>query len=140
LGVTTNPKEYAIKLDFRSGDALRHIDLVASDAGNPHVAPLAPRYNDRSPVGRSAGMLTFAVGLLVAAFGATAADVPARPQPTAERIRTESDRAQPTARQFAPPNQPDVSTGDARTVDELYRQLILNRNSLEYPPSGHAKR
>jgi hypothetical protein len=34
-------------------------------------------------------------------------------------------RGQPTAQQFAPPNQPDVSDSDARTVDALYRLLVI---------------
>ena len=37
---------------------------------------------------------------------------------------TDSVRVQPTAKQFAPPNQPDVSASDASDIDKLYRQLI----------------
>jgi hypothetical protein len=69
-------------------------------------------------------MLAFAAGLLVAAVGAPAADEPARSRPTAERAGTDSVRVQPTARQFAPPNLPDVSASDASDIDKLYRQLI----------------
>ncbi len=36
----------------------------------------------------------------------------------------DSVRVQPTAKQFAPPNQPDVSASDASDIDKLYRQLI----------------
>jgi hypothetical protein len=31
---------------------------------------------------------------------------------------------QPTAKQVAPLNQPDVGAGDANHIDQLYRQLI----------------
>jgi hypothetical protein len=47
----------------------------------------------------------------------------ARPRPTAEQTGTDIVRVQPTAKQFAPPNQPDVSVGDGY-IDHLYRQLI----------------
>ena len=69
-------------------------------------------------------MLTFAAGLLVAAIGARAADEPTRPQPTVERVCTDCHCMQPTAKQFATPNQPDVNPNDARAVDELYHLLI----------------
>jgi hypothetical protein len=69
-------------------------------------------------------MLAFAAGLLAAAIGARAADAPARSRPTAERVRTDSVRGQPIAKQFAPPNQPGVRASHAGTVDELYRLLI----------------
>ena len=112
-----------MKFDRRSR-AFGQVDIVVNNAGVPHVAPLSPRQKDRAAAGRAAAMLAFAAGLLVAALGARAADEPARPQPTAERAGTDSVRVQPTARQFAPPNQPDVSASDAGYVDELYRQLI----------------
>jgi hypothetical protein len=73
---------------------------------------------------RAAAMLAFAAGLLVAALGAWAADEPARPRLTDERAGTHSVRAQPTAKQFAQPNQPDVSASHASDIDKLYRQLI----------------
>jgi hypothetical protein len=73
---------------------------------------------------RAAAMLAFAAGLLIAALGARAADEPARPQPTAERTGTDSLRVQPTAKQFAPPNQPNVSASHASDIDRLYRELI----------------
>jgi hypothetical protein len=69
-------------------------------------------------------MLAFAAGLLVAALGASAADQPARPRPTVERTGTDFVRFQPTAEQFAPPNQPDINASHARFIDQLYRELI----------------
>jgi hypothetical protein len=82
-----------------------------------------PRNKDRPAVSRAAAMLAFAAGLIVAALEA-GAEQPARPQPTAARAGTDIVRVQPTAEQFAPPNQPDVSASDARFTDQLYRQLI----------------
>jgi hypothetical protein len=73
------------------------------------------KFDNRSAVRRR--WWPFAAGFLVAALGARAADEPARPRPAAERAGTDSARAQPTAEQFAPPNQPDISADDARTVD-----------------------
>ena len=64
--------------------------------------------------GRAVAILTFAAGLCVAALG-TAADEPARPQPTAER----GVPTRPTTKPFAPPGLPEFSAGDARVVDEL---------------------
>jgi hypothetical protein len=69
--------------------------------------------------GRAVAILAFAAGLCVAAL-ATAADEPARPQPTAER----GVPTRPTAKPFAPPGLPEFSAGDARVVDELYCQFI----------------
>jgi hypothetical protein len=111
-----------MKSDSRS--ALGRVDIVVSNAGVRRAAPLTPWQKDRPAAGRAAAMLAFAAGLLVAALGSPAADEPARPQPTAERAGADSVHAQPTAKQFAPPSQPDVSASDARYVDELYRQLI----------------
>lgn len=91
-------------------------------------------------------MLAFAAGLFAAAIGARAADEPVRPQPTAERVRTDCHCIQPTAKQFAPRNQPDVNPSDALAVDELYHLLIGSQpaNSLDppssTPPSGSVKR
>jgi hypothetical protein len=90
-------------------------------------------------------MLAFAAGLLAAAIGARAADERARLQPTAERVLTDSVRAQPAGKQLAPPNQPDVSARDACTVDELYRLLIgpqpANSSDppLEHPAFGQCR-
>jgi hypothetical protein len=112
-----------MRFDSLSADAVGQVDFVVYKAGNPNVAPLAPWRKDPAAVRRAAAMLAFAPGLLVAALGA-GANEPARPHSTAERAGTDSVRVQPTARQFAPPNQPDLSASDARTVDELYRLLI----------------
>lgn len=98
---------------------------------------------DRVAVSRAAAMLAFAAGLLVAAIGA-GADEPTRSQPTVKRAGTDSVRAQPTAKLFAPPHQPDDSAGAARVVDELYRQLIGPPPAISpdsrpsAPPSGRA--
>ena len=69
-------------------------------------------------------MLALVAGLLVSASRARAADGRGLLQPSTERAGTDSVRAQPTAKQFAPPNQPDVNPNDARAVDELYRLLM----------------
>jgi hypothetical protein len=118
-----------MKFDDHSADALRQthlgqIDLVVNNAGIPKMVPLTPEHKRRPAPGRVAPILAFAAGLLVAALGAEAADEPTRSRPTAERAGTDSVRVPPTARQLAPPSQPDVSASDARYVDELYRQLI----------------
>ena len=113
-----------MKFDSRSADAVRQVDLVVNKPGIPKVPLLSPRLKHRLVGVGAAAMLAFAVGLLVAVFGAWAADEPARPQPAAERAATDSVRVQPTAKQFAPPNQPDVSASDASDIDILYRQLI----------------
>jgi hypothetical protein len=105
-------------------DAVRQVNLVFNKPGIPKVAPLSPRLKHRLIAGAAATMLAFALGLLVAVFGARAADEPAPPQPTAERASTDSIRVQPTAKEFAPPNQPDVSAAGAHDIDLLYRQLI----------------
>jgi hypothetical protein len=113
-----------MKLHSRSADAVRQVNLGFQKPGIPNVALLSPRLKHRLIACAAAAMLAFAVGLLVAAFGARAADEPARPQPSAERAGTDSVRVQPTAKEFAPPNQPDVSATGARDIDLLYRQLI----------------
>jgi hypothetical protein len=69
--------------------------------------------------GRAVAILAFAAGLFFAPLG-TAADELAQPQPGAER----GVPTRPTAKPLAPPGQPEFSAGDARVVDELYRQLI----------------
>jgi hypothetical protein len=113
-----------MKRDSRSADAIRQVNLVFNKPGIPNVALLPRRLKHRLIAGAVAAMLAFAVGLPVPVFGARAADKPARPQPAAERGSTESVRVQPTAKEFAPPNQPDVSATGARDIDLLYRQLI----------------
>jgi len=132
-----------MKLDSRSADAVRQVNLAFNKPGIPNVGLLPPRLKHRLVAGAAAAMLAFVVGLLVAVFGARAADEPARPQPTAERASTDSVRVQPTANEFAPPNQPDVSDSEARDIDEIYRRLIgppPSTSSAEYPPSDSAKR
>jgi NAD(P)-dependent dehydrogenase (short-subunit alcohol dehydrogenase family) len=135
-----------MKFDSRSADAFGQVDIVVNNAGIPNVAPLTAWHKDRPAAGRAAAMLAFAAGLLVAALGARAADEPARPQPHAERAVADSVRVQPTAKQFAPPNQPDVSASDASDIDKLYRQLIgpppptSSGSRSSTPPSGSAKR
>jgi hypothetical protein len=124
LSTATKPKEYIVKFDTRSADAFGQVEVVVDNAGIPNVVPLTAWQKDRSTAGRAVAMLAFAAALLVAALGARAGDEAARPRPTAERAGTDSVRMQPTAKQFAPPNQPDVSASDASDIDKLYRQLI----------------
>ena len=112
-----------MKFDSRAADAVVQFDLVVNNAGMSNVAPLRPWHKGRPAAGRAAAMLAFAAGLLVAALGAGAGE-PVRAQATAERTVMDSIRGQPTAEQFAPPNQPDVSASGVRTVDALYRLLI----------------
>ena len=113
-----------MKFDSRFAAAVMQVDFVVNRPGIPNVAPLSPRLKHRLVGVGAAAMLAFAVGLLVAVFGALA-DEPARPRPPAERAGPHSVRGQPTAQQFAPPNQPDVSDSDARTVDALDRLLVI---------------
>jgi len=113
-----------MEFDSRFADAFGQVDLIINRPGVPKVARLSPRLKHRLVAGSLAAMLAFAVGLLVAVFGARAADESARPRPTAERAGPDSVRVQPTAQQFAPPNEPNFSDNNARYVDELYRQLI----------------
>ena len=134
-----------MKFESRSADAFGRVDIVVNNAGIPNLAPLTAWQKDRSTAGRAVAMLAFAAGLLVAALGARAADEPARPPPTAEQAGTDSVRVQPIEKQFAPPNQPDVSARDARDIDILYRQLIgppptSSGSRSSTPPSGSAKR
>ena len=122
VSTAAKPKEYIMKSDSRSADAVGQVDFVVSKAGIPNVAALTP-WRERTAVSRAAAMMAFAAGLLVGALGA-GADEPARAQPTAERTVTDSVRGQPAAKQFASPNQPGVSASDGRAVDALYRLLI----------------
>lgn len=112
-----------MKLDSLSADAVGQVDFVVNKAGIANLAPLTPWRKNRAAVSRAAAMLAFALGLLVLALGA-GADEPARSRPTAERAGTDIVRFQPIAEQFAPPQQPDMSAGDARFIDQLYRELI----------------
>ncbi len=68
----------------------------------------------------AAALVAFAAGLLAAAIGARAADEPTQHQPPAERAGTNSVHGEPTDRQFAPPNRPDVTVGDASTRHIAY--------------------
>jgi hypothetical protein len=118
------PKDYIVKFDSRSANAFGQFALLVNNAGIPNVASLTPRHTGRPAARCATAMLAFAAGLLVAALGARAGDESACPQPTAEQAGADRVRVQPTAKQFAPPNQPDVSARDARDIDEIYRQLI----------------
>jgi hypothetical protein len=113
-----------MKFDINSADTFGQVDLIVNKPGIPKVALLSPQLKHSLVACGAAALLAFAVGLLVAVFGALA-DEPARPRPAAERAGPHSVRGQPTAQQFAPPNQPDVSDSDARTVDALYRLLVI---------------
>ncbi len=114
-----------MNFDRLSADPFGHSDLAVKNAGTPNLAPLTSWHKHHRPAAaRAAAMLAFAAGLLVAALGAWAADEPARPRPTVERAGTDIVRFRPTAEQFAPPNQPDISASDARFIDQLYRELI----------------
>jgi hypothetical protein len=130
-----------MKFDSRYADALGQGDLVVNKLGVPKMARLSPQLKHRLVAGGAAAMLAFAVGLLVAVFGAWAADEAARHRPTAEGAGTDSVRLQSTSKQFALPNQPDVSAGDASYIDQLYRQLIgpPPATSSGFPLSGSAK-
>ena len=133
-----------MKLD-RSAHAFGQVASGVSNAGVPTVASPTPWHKQHGATGRAVAMLAFATGLLVVALGAVA-DEPARPRPTAERGSTDRHRMQPTAEQFAPPNQSDVSPGDARAVDELYHLLMGPQPANSFdprsstPPSGGVKR
>ena len=114
-----------MNFDDLSADPFGHTDLAVKYAGIPNVTPLTSWDKHHRPAAaRTAAMLAFAAGLLVAALGAWAADELARPRPTVERAGTDIVHFQPIAEQFAPPNQPDISASDARFIDQLYRQLI----------------
>ena len=113
-----------MKFNSDSAGAFGQVDIVVDNAGVPNLAPLTPWHKDRPAAGRAAAMLAFAAGFLVAALGTRAAGQAARPHPSAERAGTASVRVQPTAKQFAQPNQPDVSASEASDIDKLYRELI----------------
>src|SRR6266478_539650 len=107
-----------MKFNSDSAGAFGQVDIVVDNAGVPNLAPLTPWHKDRPAAGRAAAMLAFAAGFLVAALGARAAGQAARPHPSAERAGTDSVRVQP--KQFAQPNQPDVSASEASDIDKLY--------------------
>jgi hypothetical protein len=120
--------------------------VLVNKSGIPKMARLSPQLKHRIVAGGAATLLAFAVGLLVAALGAWAADEPARSRPTTERAGTDSARAQPTAQQSALPNQPSSSASDANYIDQLYRQLIGPQPAAQpdprssTPPAGRGKR
>jgi hypothetical protein len=116
----------------RSADA---VDLVVNKTGIRTEARLTPWNKDRPAAGGAVAMLAFAAGLIVAAVGARAADEPARPRPTAERASTDSVRVQPTAKQFTPPNQPEIHASDgSRRATQLrsgFGEALLLRDGDE---------
>jgi hypothetical protein len=63
----------------------------------------------------------------VSSTGTTAQDGTGTSQPA--RQSALGVRVQPSAREFAWPNRPDVDVSKAREIDELYRELIGNRSS-----------
>src|SRR5271169_3469076 len=112
-----------MRFDSLSADAVGQVDFVVNKPGIPNVAQLTPWRKHRAAVSRAAAMLGFTFGLLVNALGA-GADEPTQPRSTVERAGTDIVRFQPTAEQFAPPNQPDIGASDAPFIDQLYRELI----------------
>src|SRR5262245_60127604 len=123
-------KECIMILDSRSTDAVRQANLVFNKPGIQNATPLSTGLKHRLIAGAAAAMLAFAVGLLVAVFGSLAADPPTRPQTTVEPAGASSVRRQPTAREFAPPNQPDVSASDARDIDCSTASSSVRRRRL----------
>jgi hypothetical protein len=123
FNTATKLEDYTVKLHSRSTDGFGQVDLVVSNASVPNVALPTPWHKDRPIAGHAAAVLAFATGLLIASLGA-AADERARTRPIAERAGTANIRGHPIAKQFAPPNQPDISASDAGTVDAIYRLLM----------------
>ena len=83
---------------------------------------LARWHNDPLRQGSGAAMLLVAAAFLVGAPMARSAEDAARPRPNLE-AGADRVRVQPSAKEFAPPNPPDVSTKAAHEIDGLYRQL-----------------
>ena len=133
-----------MKFDSRSADAVRHVDFVVNKPGIPNVAPLSPRLKHRLVGVGAAAMLAFAVGLLVAIFGARAADAPAKPQHAAERAATDSARVQPKAVRAAQSarrqRQPRQVRGRALSPAHRSGAGDLVGFRLEYSSSGSTKR
>jgi hypothetical protein len=134
-----------MKFDSRFADALGQGDLVVNKPGIPKMARLSPRLKHRLVTGGAAALLAFAAGLLVAVFGALAADEPARSRPAIQRAGANSVRAQPTAEQFVPPICRCQRQGGERhrqALSPAYRSgagdLVGFR--LEYSSSRSAKR
>jgi hypothetical protein len=145
LNTATKLEDYTMKPFGRSAEALGQIDLGVSNAGLPNAVSPTPWYKDRPVAGHAVAMLAFVAGLLIASLGA-AADERAQPRPTTERGGTANIRGHSTAKQFAPPNQPDISASDAGTVDAIYRLLmgpqptISSDSRASIPPSDSRER
>ena len=71
----------------------------------------------------AAASLAVAVGLLLTGSVARADEGWENGQRTIDGAHTDRVRVQPTAREFAPPYQPDVGASAARDIDALYQQL-----------------
>jgi hypothetical protein len=81
-------------------------------------------------------MLALAALLLFAAPVARADDGLTHSRATGDGAGSDRVRVQPTANQFAVPNQPDVSPSSARAIDELYRQLIGEKPTTSFGVNG----
>jgi hypothetical protein len=102
IGKIAEPNESIMTFDSRSA-ALQPVDLVVSHAGVPDRTAFMPWHN--LPLrGSDAGLCCRA-----SARRGRRADASARPEGTAERAGMDGARVQPTANQFVPPDQPDVS-------------------------------
>ena len=134
-----------MKFYSRSPNLFGQVDIFVDNVGISNVARFAQRHKGAA-TGRAAAILAFTAGLLIAALAAQAEDAPVQPQPTAEQAGSDNLRVQPTEKQSAPPFQPDLSAGDARYVDELYRQLTGRSPTTSSGPhvgtvpSGNTKR
>ena len=112
-----------------SGAAIRYRcrfaahELETSMGSSVRCQILAPWHNNPLRPGSAAALLLVATVLLVAAPMARGAEDVARPWPNFEagayRVRVE-----PSAKEFAPPNPPDVSTKAGHEIDALYHQLV----------------
>ena len=74
-------------------------------------------------ISHAAALPTLAAGLLLTGSVARADEGWENAQQTIDGAHTDRVRVQPTAREFAPPNQPDVGASAARDIDALYQQL-----------------
>jgi hypothetical protein len=111
LITAAKPKEYIMKFDSGFADAVGQVDRVVNKPSIPNNGAALAAAQTPLRCERCSG-----------AAGLRAADEPARPRPTAERAGTDVVRAQPTATQFAPPNQLDVRwlrRGIEREPDEV---------------------
>ena len=79
-------------------------------------------------------MLTFAAGLLVAAIGARAAEEPARLQPTAEQVHTDSHRMRRPRRSSCRPISPtSTPTMRAPLTSSITCSLVHSRRTHRIP-------